>query len=99
MSSRTLFGFVHAQVPARKIVTVEPFDSCCCCGRVNKLDKGESSWATGLAIDRQEDITQLAHFRKKAFQLLVCRLKTQVPYKKFGANAVLLVKWYLSVPT
>ena len=91
MSLWALFGFVHAQIPAGEIVIVEALDRCLCCGCINKLDKGESSWASGRTIDWQKDIAEFAHFSKKAFQFLLCGIKTQVPYKKFGANAVLLI--------
>jgi hypothetical protein len=57
-----------------ELVTVEPFNSLCGSHLLGELDKAKPSWATGDVVNWHKNLCHVAHFGKKAFKLVLCRI-------------------------
>jgi hypothetical protein len=57
-----------------ELVAVEFFDSLCGSHLLGELNKAKPSCATGDAVDWQSHLCHVAHFGKKSFQILLCRI-------------------------
>lgn len=50
---------------------------------VPELDKGKASWPSGVSIQRQKDLADLAGFGKDRFQLVLSSVVTEVSNEQF----------------
>ena len=64
-----LSGFVYLESPTLQFSSVEHRDSFCNCRRVPELYEGEPPRSSGLTIDRQEDLCDLAGTREQCFEI------------------------------
>lgn len=83
-----LLGLVDAKRPAVKLVAVEPLDGLVGGRFFGKLHETESSGTTGGAVRRKKYLDDIAHLRKKTFELALRCIVAQIADKDLGANDV-----------
>ena len=80
----------NTQAPAFELVAVEFLNGVCSGSPLRELHEGKSSWTSGFTVGWYGYLYHLAHFRKKTFEFALRRIVTQISYKNFAANDVLL---------
>ena len=87
-----LLCVAYPKISTVELVAVEPLDSLCGSRLLSELDETKPSWSTRDAVEWQNHFCHLAHFRKDAFEIVLCRIVTQIPNKDLGANNDLLTR-------
>ena len=84
-----LLGFVDTQAPSSEFEAIELFYRRCHRRFVGKLNEGETSGTTGVAVGGNKDLNHSAHFDKKSFKLALCSIEAQVSDKNFADDNLL----------